>query len=83
MELSKRDVAKLEKIIAALQTIISEASANTVSRKRAGGKGRRIRRTGRELVAFRKMLKSERKRGTSVAALAKKHGISSAYIYSL
>jgi hypothetical protein len=42
-----------------------------------------IRRGGKELVAFRNMLKIERKKGTSVAELAKRHGISTAYIYAL
>lgn len=44
---------------------------------------KRQRRSGKELVAFRKMLKSERKKGVPVAELAEKHGISTAYIYSL
>ena len=83
MELSKRDVAKLEKIIVSLQMIISEASKRSASGKNVSVKAKRVRRTGKELVAFRKMLKSERKKGASVASLAKKHGISSAYIYSL
>ncbi|MEY3552734.1 MAG: hypothetical protein RL735_1082, partial [Pseudomonadota bacterium] len=34
-------------------------------------------------AAFRKMLLSERKRGTPVAELARKHGITTAYIYQL
>jgi hypothetical protein len=47
------------------------------------GKGKRIRRTGQELKQFRKMLKAERRKGVSVAQLARKHGVSSAYIYML
>ena len=42
-----------------------------------------MRRTGKDLLAFRKMLKAERKRGVSVAELAEAHGVSTAYIYQL
>ena len=45
--------------------------------------GKRPRRSGAELVAFRKLLIAERKRGTSVADLSKQHGVSAAYIYQL
>lgn len=44
---------------------------------------KRIGRTGKELAQFRKMLKAQRKRGVPAAELARKHGISSAYIYML
>ncbi len=43
----------------------------------------RIQRTGKDLVAFRKMLKAERKRGVTTADLAKEHGVAMAYIYTL
>jgi hypothetical protein len=43
----------------------------------------RTRRSGKELVEFRKLLKAERRRGVPVAELAKKHGISTAYIYQI
>jgi len=48
-----------------------------------GSSGKRIRRTGRALIVFRKMLKAERKKGLPVAELARKHGISSAYVYQI
>ena len=44
---------------------------------------KRTRRTGDELVAFRQMLSDERNGGMPVAALAKQHGVSTAYIYSI
>ena len=65
MELSKRDVAKLEKIIVALQTMISEASKKSASGRNPSSNGKRVRRKGKELIAFRKMLKAERKKGVS------------------
>jgi len=41
------------------------------------------RRTKKEAVALKKLLKAERKAGVPVAELAAKHGISTAYIYML
>lgn len=49
--------------------------------KKAAAK--RTRRTGDELIAFRQMLTNERNDGVPVAALAKQHGVSTAYIYSI
>lgn len=81
--LTKREINKLNKIILSLQEIVDKA-ANAPANAAAGkGKPTRTRRTGKELAAFRKMLKSERKAGASAAELAKKHGVSSAYIYQL
>jgi len=45
--------------------------------------GKRTRRTGKNLIAFRKMLKAERKKGARVEELAEQHGVSTAYIYRL
>ena len=85
-----QQMARLKRIIILAEKLIAEtpnpktgrpakASART---KLPGGKTR-TRRTGKELIAFRKMLKAERSKGVSAAALAKKHGISQAYIYLL
>lgn len=86
-------IAQLKKIIALAQAALSavEAQAKTDERattkksagaaKKAGGK--RVRRSGAELTAFRKMLKAERSRGVPVAELAKKHNVSAVYIYTL
>lgn len=82
MQLSKHDISKLKKIIALAEKMIS-SSAKSSPKAKPSSKGKRIRRTGKQLVAFRKMLKAERKKGAPVAALAKKHGISTAYIYTL
>jgi DNA-binding IscR family transcriptional regulator len=43
----------------------------------------RIRRSKKETIALKKLLKAERKAGVPVAELAEKHGISTAYIYML
>ena len=80
MSLNKHDISKLRRIIALAGTLItkSQTASTTKSKKKT-----RLRRSGKELVQFRKMLKAERKKGVSVAALARKHKISLAYIYTL
>lgn len=77
MALTAKEIAQIKKIIAAAEQLIS----GTGSEARAGRSGRR--RSGKELENFRKMLKQERKAGASVAALAKKHGVTPSYIYQI
>jgi len=92
--LSTREIDMLRQIISLAGALIANAhpdAGRSVSKK--GGKAlsgaqdapemKRRRRTGKELVDFRKMLVAERKRGVPVAELAQKHGISAAYIYQL
>jgi hypothetical protein len=80
MSLSAKDLNRLRRIVLIAQKLISEAP--TRKRERPAG-AKRVRRTGKELVAFRRMLKAERRRGKSVAELSRKHGVSSAYIYMI
>ena len=56
-----------------------KASASTSSAQ----DGKRTRRTGEALIAFRAMLAEQRNSGVPVAALSKQHGVSTAYIYSI
>jgi hypothetical protein len=88
--LSPREIDMLRQIISLAGALISSAhpEAGRSGKKKAVDEGRplqekRRRRTGKELSDFRKMLISERKRGVPVADLARKHGISAAYIYQL
>jgi hypothetical protein len=84
-------VTKLKTLIRLAQKLLSEAESSgvpAVSRKNApqnrnGSATKRARRSGKELVTFRKMLKAERKKGVPVAEIAREHGISTAYIYGL
>jgi len=80
--LNTQQVAKLNRIIVIAQRLIATAKEDG-RRDRLAGKPRRIRRTGQELVKFRRLLKAERKKGVPVAELARRHGISAAYIYML
>lgn len=80
MSLSAQQLRKLNRIIALAQQLIAEIE----EAQRSGQHGsRRRRRTGNELMQFRRMLKDQRNKGVPVAELARKHGISSAYIYML
>lgn len=88
MSLTAKEVAQLKKIIALAEQLIAGAGTGGGARTsagagaaKAGRNGRR--RTGKDLENFRKMLKQERKSGASVAALAKKHGVTPSYIYQI
>ncbi|CAJ0853226.1 hypothetical protein AMST5_00627 [freshwater sediment metagenome] len=84
MQLTTADAAQLKKIISIAQTLLEKAGEKGAKGARAAGVAHtRIRRSGKDLSAFRKMLKAERKAGVPVADLAKKHGISPSYIYQL
>jgi hypothetical protein len=84
-------IAKLKTLVRLAQELLSEAEARrgslvadkSVSQGKNAPATKRGRRSGKELVAFRKMLKAERKKGVPVTELARKHGISTAYIYGL
>ena len=87
MALNAHDVSMLRRIIALAEKLIEKASKEKRRSVMKNGhravKGKRVRRSGKELVQFRRMLKAERKKGISVAELARRHGVSAAYIYSL
>jgi hypothetical protein len=85
MSLSPNEITKLKKLISLAQELLASAEP-TAKRAAKGTKlevGKRTRRSGKELVAFRKMLKAERKKGARVEELASRHGVSTAYIYQL
>ena len=68
MSLSKHQTILLEKIVALATDVLDEATRGRSNRKQAPVK--RIRRSGKELAAFRRMLKAERKKGAKVVDLA-------------
>lgn len=86
MSLDAKELGRLRRIASIVEKLIAEAPRphrGRPSMNKKNGSGKRIRRTGKVLVQFRKMLKAERRKGVPVAQLARKHGISTAYIYSL
>jgi hypothetical protein len=86
MALSKRQIGQLQKIIANLQAILAAEEPSVRSRKqtsRVRVDATRARRSGKELAAFRKTLRAERRSGVPVAEIAKRHKVSKSYIYQL
>jgi hypothetical protein len=91
MSLYRKQISRLRRIIDLAENLIVEnekSQRNSSARSNVAGsrksvRQKRVRRTGKDLVQFRKMLKAQRKRGASVADLARKHHISTAYIYTL
>jgi hypothetical protein len=84
--MTTQQIAKLNRIIRIASKLLAEtkreaAGSSRTTKKRKSGK--RIRRSGKELVRFRKMLRAERRKGVAVSDLARRHGVSSAYIYML
>lgn len=86
----KKIIELAEQALKAVQSElnVSKGSANGKAAKKSAAPtkksgGKRVRRSGAELVAFRKMLKAERSKGVPVAELAKKHNVSAVYIYTL
>lgn len=81
---------RLRKIAASLEELASAIDAQAAAKPKKlfpAGNGKtaskRVRRSKKEAAALKRLVKSERKAGVAVAELAKKHGISPAYIYML
>jgi hypothetical protein len=85
MSLSAQELNRLRRLVSIAQKLILEETKPKRGRPVGsnGHQAKRVRRTGKKLVEFRKMLKAERKKGVPVAALARKHKVSPAYIYLL
>ena len=92
MTLTKRQVSKLNKVLAMVQEILNQANneqkvaIRTKSRKRtarAGSKPRTIRQTPAQAAKMRADILAKRAKGVSAAALAQKYGVSTAYIYMI
>lgn len=71
---------KLRKIAASLEELATALESMPAGNGKSASP--RIRRSKKEAIALKKLLKAERKAGVPVADLAKKHGISTAYIYT-
>jgi hypothetical protein len=87
VSLTPRQIIQLRSLVFIATELLAAAEESAGSRSGSGAKlaasGTRVRRSGKDLAAFRKLIKTERKRGVSVAELAKRHGVSTAYIYQL
>ena len=84
MALNAQELAKLKRIVSLAEKLIeTDKNGKSNGAVKQTRTGKRIRRSGQDLVRFRRMLKTQRKKGVPVVELARKHGISSAYIYTL
>lgn len=83
MALSQKQEAQILKIANALQEFVAEAKKMPARGKQAASDGARTRRTGKDLVEFKKNLKKERKAGVPVSELAEKYGVTASYIYQM
>ncbi len=72
---------KLRKIAASLEELATAIEAMPAGNGKSATT--RTRRSKKDTIALKKLLKAERKAGVPVAELAEKHGISTAYIYML
>jgi len=83
MSLTTKELTELKKIVARAQVLIDKAEGKPAKPNARRSTSARVRRSGKDLVTFRRMLKAERKAGVPVAQLAKKHGVTSSYIYQI
>jgi hypothetical protein len=86
VSLSSREITKLRQLINIAQKLLASAqpeSRGEAHKSTASSKAHTSRRTGKDLAAFQKLLKAERKRRIPVAELARKHGITPSYIYQI
>jgi hypothetical protein len=86
LSLSAKQLSELRRLVTIAEKLIATGNGTSTTGRNGSIKaksGKRTRRSGKELVRFRKLLKAERNKGMPVAELARKHGVSSAYIYTL
>jgi hypothetical protein len=81
MSLTTKQKNEIKRLIELLSQLLKEPTVK--ERVAKNGNGKRVRCSGAELTSFRKQLKTEQKAGVPVAEIAKKYGISPAYIYQL
>lgn len=84
MSLTNKEIKELETLLRRAQELLGRAKSSQNGKTSATrAASTRIRRSGKDLIAFRKAIRAERKAGVPVAKIAAKHGISPAYIYQL
>ena len=84
MTLTTKEITELKKIVVRANELIAKANGRETGKTSARRPtSTKTRRTGKDLLAFRRMLKAERKAGVPVAEIAKKHGVTPSYIYQI
>ena len=79
MALTKRQRAYLDRIAELVEKVRSDVGVTTNVRSEA----KRPRRKSEDAVKMREQVLAARAKGVSVASLAKKYGVSTAYIYMI
>jgi hypothetical protein len=88
MSLTKRQIGKLNKIVDMAQSLLdsdrqsSPKAASSNYSKRSSGPGRK-RRSSADAEKMRADILAKRAKGVSAAVLAKKYGVSTAYVYMI
>jgi hypothetical protein len=88
MSLTKRQIGKLNKIVDMAQSLLEGArqglpkAASSISGKRSSGRSRK-RRSSADAEKMRSDILAKRAKGISAAVLAKKYGVSTAYVYMI
>jgi hypothetical protein len=83
---TKRQIAKLKKLVLMAQDLLESAEANPVgpaANARRGNRPIRHRRTAAEAAKMRSDILAKRAKGVSALSLAKKYNVSTAYIYMI
>lgn len=86
--MTKRQIAKIRKIIAMAEGLLASAEASAQAEAKAGaakrvGKTVRTRRTAAEAAKMRADILAKRAKGVAATTLAEKYGVSTAYIYMI
>ena len=85
MALTKRQVSKLNKVMALIEDVLRIAAAETVPAKsgKPSASSRRTRRTAVQAEKMRADILAKRAKGVPATDLAEKYGVSTAYIYMI
>lgn len=77
-------MAQLNKAISLVQEILASAQSEaTLSARKQQSSRKRLRRSAADTVKMRKEVLKARKQGVPASQLAKKYGVSAAYIYMI
>jgi hypothetical protein len=86
MSFTARELKQLKQIVEIGNILIAKAEEQIEAKAQAKAEreaNKRVRRSGKELIKFRRDLKKMRNDGVPVAELAETYGVSASYIYQL
>ena len=86
MSFTTRELKQLQNIVEIASALMAKAQEHVdakAAEKAERQANKRVRRSGKELVKFRRDLKKMRNEGVPVAELSATYGVSASYIYQL